>query len=1005
MRPKEWQRLINNSPDPQRASHYLSQLRTAAPRVLPELEERQAAVLVALLGGSVALSEYLLLHPDLLSVVTAVDALEQPRSAQGMQREVHGWLLPLLKARDYASALRQLRAFKQKEMLRIAVRDLGAIGNVLEIIQEISDVADLTLESVYEVCRRQLSERFGSPFHHDADRRWRPTPFCIFGMGKLGGQELNYSSDVDVLFVYGEEGHLYRIPPRGKEQSGKGMTNHQFFNRLAEAFILEVGRMTPDGTLYRIDLRLRPEGKTGPLTRSLTSYENYYSQWGQTWERMMLIKARCVAGDPQLASEFTEMAQPFRYPRSLNERILKEVFAMKERTEREIVGAAEIDRNVKLGRGGIREIEFVVQTLQLLNAGKIPFLQTHQTMTGLDKISQYHTLPREQSALLEAAYQFLRRVEHRLQMENNLQTHTIPTERRSRERLARQMGFETLRAFEIARQKHSANVRQIYDRLLRKDESSEPGLLPAEFDEMKEQWRDLLLGHSFRDPEKAFSLIRNFALGPGYGHMSGRTTDLARELVTRFLAWCPRSGGAGQLSARSAGDPLSQSSKIKITDDKTLESTVLSDPDRVLARVDSFVAAYGARASLYEMWSSNPAVFELVLILFDRSEFLAEVAIRTPDLVDELALSGRLQRNKSAQDTLRDLRHGLEDDDQRVWIRRYHQAELMRIGLRDILGLSDFSQSLIELSGLAEACLQYALEVALRRQKIRGNPIAIMGLGKLGGAELNYGSDLDILFVAAGSGVPIAALQKVAIQIMDLLGSQTEWGTAFEIDTRLRPDGEKGLLVNTITAHDEYYRQRAMLWEIQALTRIRFIAGSIALGRDMERRAASLTDFSKQPALAGYSPEWKQEIARMRSRIELERTPRGKQDLAIKTGAGGLIDAEFIAQYFALERGWHQPNTLDVLTQAVEGKVLLESDRKSLIEPYLRLRRVEGILRRWSFAGETMLPDDPAALLRVAVRCGYANANEFVEAVQRDRKAIRNVYSRVFAEVLAPASR
>ena len=221
----------------------------------------------------------------------------------------------------------------------------------------------------------------------------------------------------------------------------------------------------------------------------------------------------------------------------------------------------------------------------------------------------------------------------------------------------------------------------------------------------------------------------------------------------------------------------------------------------MVARLDSFVSAYGARATLYELWNNNPALFKLLLMLFDRSEFLAEIAIRTPDLVDELELSGRLRRSKTAEETLTDLRHGFEDADQRLWLRRYHQAELMRIGLRDILGWADFEQNLVELSALADACLSYALEVILRKHRLKAPPFAIIGLGKLGGAELNYGSDLDIMFVAESKVKNLPDLQaRWPSESMEMLSSPTEMGVAFQTDARLRPDGEKGLLVNTLSA-------------------------------------------------------------------------------------------------------------------------------------------------------------------------------------------------------------
>ena len=250
----------------------------------------------------------------------------------------------------------------------------------------------------------------------------------------------------------------------------------------------------------------------------------------------------------------------------------------------------------------------------------------------------------------------------------------------------------------------------------------------------------------------------------------------------------------------------------------------------MLTRLDSFIEAYGTRAALLEMWNSNPALFELMLLLFDRSEFLAEVAIRTPDLIDDLVAGGRLRQRKTAPEILKDLRHGLDDADQFLWLRRYHEAELMRLGLRDILGLADFEQNLAELSALADACLQYALEVVMRKNKIKTPPFVIIGLGKLGGCEIDYGSDLDILFVTDAQAKDLPKLQRLAVEVMELLSRRTEQGMVFHTDARLRPDGEKGLLVNTLAAYENYYRQRAQLWEIQALTRTRPVAGNLALG-------------------------------------------------------------------------------------------------------------------------------------------------------------------------------
>ena len=1018
MKKSDWKKLAGPSADPARVKHFLDLL--AATGAGPQLEKFSAGQIrgvVALLSGSSALGNLLVANPGWLSALD-IEQLKFPRRADGFRREIESRLKPKLEARDYAGALAELRRFKQREMLRIAARDLARLSNVVEITREISDLADVCLDAVWRICRQQFTGRFGQPFHQDAEGNWQRTEFCVLGMGKLGGQELNYSSDVDVLFLYSDEGEVFKAPPAKKKTQRATMSNHQFFSRLAEAFIAEVSRVTPDGMLFRIDLRLRPEGDAGPLGRSLESYENYYTEWGQTWERMMLIKARGVAGDESLAAEFLEMIQPFRFPGSMSPDVLHEVAAVKDRIEKEIVGAEELERNVKLGRGGIREIEFVAQSLQILHAGRLPFLQTAQTLPCLAKLAQYKLLAEEEAQQLDAAYQFLRDVEHRLQMEENQQTHTIPTDRQAQLRLARLMGFKSWAGFEAALLMHTGNVRRVYDKLLKSDApKSTHAVLPPEFDGAEAEWENLLAAHSFRDPETAFRLLKEFAEGPGYVHVSPHTTELARQLILKFLALCPKK------------EPKVQSPKPKVSPQSATpllrehatgvgvgnrQSPILSDPDRVVTRLDSFIEAYGTRTALFEMWNGNPAAFELMLLLFDRSEFLAEAAIRDPDLIDDFVAGGRLRQRKMAPEILKDLRHGHDDEDQFFWLRRYHEAELMRLGLRDILGLADFEQNLAELSALADACLQYALEVVMRKNKIRTPPFVVIGLGKLGGCEIDYGSDLDLLFVTDARAKELPKLQRLAVNMKELLSRRTEQGMVFHTDARLRPDGEKGLLVNTLAAYEGYYRQRAQLWEIQALTRTRPVAGNLALGGKFQKLAATLTDFSKVaqasrlPKMksrrsrrdvcatlpACFVPDWKEQIHQMRLRIEKERTPHGQDDLAIKTGKGGLMDAEFIAQALCLENGWPEANTLRALERARDAGAL--PDAEKLLENYRKLRRVEGILRRWSYEGETVLPDDPAPYYRVSVRCGFATPEEFGKALAKWRKAIRTVYEKVF---------
>ncbi len=982
----ELNKIVIESADPKRVNNFLTQLRaTAANDWLNKAKIDEVRALVSLFSGSEVMSERLIANPEWISEIFKLEKLKYNRESEGLSYDINQQISPLIEVREFSRALASVRIFKQKEMLRIAVRDLSGLGSIEVILEEISNLADVCLDSVYEILWAQLTQKYGVPYHKDFSGRWTPTGFAIIGLGKLGGKELNYSSDIDVIFVYTEEGKVFLKPPDSTADSIKGMTNHQFFSRLAEAFVAEVSNSAPEGRLYRIDLRLRPEGKAGALVRSLESYENFYAQYGQTWERMMLIKARGVAGDRQLAHEFIETVQPFRFPRSVSERVLDIIAEMKERIENEVVKSGELNRNIKLGRGGIREIEFIVQMHQLIYGGKIPFIQEANTLACLKKLSMYDLLPSEETNALEEAYCFLRKLEHRLQMEQELQTHTLPTGKEYRHRLAKLIGFNDVKSFTAALRSHTSTVRNIYRKYFKIKKAKLKLTHPNTFDGKEQDWIEILKVHKFREPTQALKILKEFVNGPGYVHIPRRTIEVAMGLVARLLQLCP--------------SPYGDSEDIKI---KRLENVpgpvkrpILSDPDRVVARLDNFVSVYGARSILYETFEANPSFFELLLLLFDRSEFLAETAIRTPDLIEDLVLSGRLNRSKSAEEVLEELNYGLKDEDQYLWLRKYHQAERMRIGLRDILALADFDQCLLELSALAEACLQYASAVVFKKHKFTIPPFCIIGMGKLGGQEIDYGSDLDVVFVAPTDTAKIHKLQPVAAEIMDLLNRSTAEGIVFKTDARLRPDGEKGLLVNTIDAYEEYYRKRAQLWEIQSLSRSRPVAGDLKTGEAFQSLARNLTNF-KTPSLplSAYKENWKEEIMKMRERIEKERTPDGKEDIAIKTGAGGLMDAEFIAQTLCLEQGWYEPNTLRALKKAQSENVIPDAD--ILIENYNILRRIEGILRRWSYEGEVMLPDDPAPFYRVSVRCGYSSPEEFREAVKTCRSTIRKVYKKYF---------
>src|ERR1051325_4103918 len=431
--------LAASSPDPDRALLNLERFFSARTPERDSFESPAALeLLVRAFSVSLAFSDALVRSPELFDWLLAQGTLDRPKDKATLALELAAFACPGKAAVLDAQFLSQVRRFKSRELLRIGVRDLMSRASLEETTLEVSHLADVCVAQIYELAFRDLATRYGLPFHEAESDRALRADFAVIGMGKLGGQELNYSSDIDLMFLYSAEGETATVGAAAKRRrlGCPSLANHQFHTKRAEAITDAVGRVTEDGNVFRIDLRLRPEGASGPIVRSLESYENYYAQWGQTWERMALIKARCIAGSQHLADEFFEVVQSFRYPRHISERILREVAQIKVRLENEIVKEERLSRHVKLGVGGIREIEFVVQTLQLLHGGKQPFIQTPNTLTALQKLSLYEILPQKDCDVLREAYRFLRTVEHRLQMESELQTHTVPPDAKARLLLA-----------------------------------------------------------------------------------------------------------------------------------------------------------------------------------------------------------------------------------------------------------------------------------------------------------------------------------------------------------------------------------------------------------------------------------------------------------------------------------------------------------------------------------------------------------------------------------------
>jgi glutamate-ammonia-ligase adenylyltransferase len=800
-----------------------------------------------------------------------------------------------------------LRLWKGREMTRIAVRELANVASLEETTGELSQVAEICIRNVFEHWNTELRQQYGSP----------KAEFAILALGKLGGGELNHSSDVDLLFLYSEEGQLTTH-----------VSYHEFFNRLGEKILETFSTRHPAGSLFRVDLRLRPEGSAGPLARSLESMENYYAGFGETWERLALIKARGIGGSRELAYEFLRQHQPFIYPKSPSPDLLDEIAGIKRRIERDIVGEDKLERDVKLGRGGIREIEFVVQTLQLIHGARHPFLQESGMLKALRALRQLDLLPREEVLTLDNAYRFLRRVEHRLQIEAEQQTHIVPRESQDLRHLALSLRFSSSEDFTAALQEKMRAVRPIFQRIVSGTPAA--GLPTAD---------DLEI---FSDQKRAAKALSDLVQGAASFHIAPRTRQVFRKLRPALLGWLAKT----------------------------------ADPDGTLNQFVRLVEGYGLRSLFFELLVANPRLLELVIKTFDASRFASELLIRRPQLLEDITRDSAFGESRSVAENLRRLDSLGADVNNLDPIRAYRQRQLLRIMLRDVLGLIQPAAIFAELSDVAEACLVFVAKLLGSEQ------LSVIALGKFGGREISYGADLDVLFV----GDDVRAAQNLMIA----MEQPTAEGNVWALDARLRPEGEKGPVVCSPETYESYYASRAQPWELQALTRARAVSGPLQnefmeIAKRAWRRACQDAHLFIK-------------IDEMLERIRRERGS-GSDFLDLKTGAGGIIEAEFLVQALQMRGNIWEENWERAVDRLHEHGHLGTPEVAKLKNSYAFLRRCELVLRRYDNRGVSGLPSDPDEQRKFAIRLGY---DEF-GAFRRDYLDARNAIHTLYQQHITPA--
>lgn len=856
-----------------------------------------AGALVAVLAASRSLTRVIEARPDeSLAVLDALD--ERPGEHAIVDAD-------------------SLVSWRDLEFLRIAARDLTG----LDALEAVGDAL----------------ARLGRDVLAHAHRLTETADECtiaVIGMGKLAGRELNYSSDIDVMFV------------------GEG--TRQVLDKRARA-IMDIARRC-----FRVDANLRPEGRDGPLVRSVESYETYWQRWAEPWEFQALLKARPVAGDVPLGDRWFETAQRALWAKPFDADALRSLRTMKARAEAEVARKGIDTREIKRGPGGIRDIEFTVQLLQLVHGHLDPDLRGATTLTMLDEMTREGYIDITDGERMSGAYRMLRTVEHRLQLVDEQQVHTVPTDEHRLDHLARVTGLrdapEGTAAEQLDRELRStrATVRSIHERVY--------------FRPLLEAFASTGVAHGSADgalgSEAATARLQAF------GFVDTARTEAAMGDLTRGMN---RSSRLMQQLLPLLLDWLSQS----------------PDPDLGLLQVRNLLTGPRASRQIAETFRESAAAAQSLCTLAGTSRLLGDIVAANPDLVARLPDPGRL--TTQGLDALVDkamtalqLREG--PTEQQSSLRRWQQRNLLGIGARDVFGQADVREVGRDLTTLAEATLEAALRAIDPQVEF-----AVLGLGRFGGAELAYASDLDLAFVHRGTRADdIDEARRVAQELVRAVGGTTPSARIYDVDAGLRPEGRNGPLSRSIDSWIVYWDEQALTWERQAMTRGRVVAGSRPLGDEL---LGELDAFVWRP---GLSAEAIRDIRRMKARIEAERIPMGEDpDFHLKLGRGSLSDIEFTVQMLELQYDVRATGTLDGIVALSERDVLAEDDAAILAESY---EFCEQVRNRWylvNSAPSDSLPTQPEPLLWLS-RAMDTSPGALREHYRRVTRRARTVVERVF---------
>lgn len=861
-----------------------------------------------------------------------------------------------------------LARFRRRELLRTYLHDIRGIRTIVETTEELSNLADAILEYALNLSRQLLDNRYGSPQNRDDRGRITSPDFCIVALGKLGSRELNYASDIDLLFLYSDDGETSSGGSRGQ------ITNREYFVKLVESLLRLVSQQAGEGASYRIDVRLRPHGRAGAPACSLSEAVRYYEETAQDWELQALIRARAAAGSQRLYTRFSQrvLDRVFRSEVSVTA-ALQNVSQAKQKIDRQRE-REEKGFNIKLGRGGIREIEFIAQALQIAYGGRDPWLRASHTLISLGRLADRGLISEPEHAQLSAAYHFSRALEHRLQMEHGLQTHSVPIDRERRELVARRMNFSdenALAGFETALAANTSNVRGVFDRLFARAEVN----LPA-------------------DPRAGQSSVA--VGGAGLVDADGAAAHLAASIFLKHLALSNTESGTsnpGNVAAltdflRTAADASLNShralwlaTRFASSLDKTSEPQTVTEPE-----IESLVRLCGA------------------------SEFFGEIMAGSPALIHALTTDAHTVERR---DHLRELTASVNQQQsyraELGALRRTWSGLLVEIGGRDAaadLTLPGLNRMLTELAVAAiSVALQIAeRELARRYQTLAASPrLAVLGLGRLGSGGMDYGSDLDVVIVYdSTTPSPVAALThdeayaRLAELLITALSHITRERYLYRVDLRLRPDGQKGPLVTGSEAFIAYLEKRAGFWEWLAHVKLRAVAGDLEFGRAIEAAARKLIH---ELAHKADPDQLCAETRRLRDRLEKEKTARRNAGLDIKHGAGGMLDVYFAARYLQLRDNvpddYEDRSTPATLRRLLAAGSLDKTNFVTLDEGYALLRLVDHQVRLMvGRSGRQAAPEHPV-FRDIARRLGYGGAAELIKELTVRMTGIRRAYQSI----------